>query len=246
MNTSITNYVGLDLGDNHSLLHICDANGNLLEETRLPTTVAAMTQKFEDQPLTRIAMEVGSQSRWVSQLLQNLGHDVIVANAGKLRLIYENPRKSDRVDAEYLAKLGRLDVSLLAPIQHRGMEAQHDLTLLRSRDCLVQTRTKLINHVRGTLKCFGVRVPSCATRNFAQHAETVLPSALETALTPILEVIQDLTNQIRSFDQQLETLCAEKYPETTCLRQIKGVGALTALAYVLTLLRSGTAAQSIG
>jgi transposase len=137
----------------------------------------------------------------VSRLLRGLGHEVVVADARQLRLIYQNPRKNDRVDAEYLAKLVRLDESLLAPIRHRGEEAQQDLAILRSRDILVQVRTKLINHTRGLIKSFGARVPSCSAANFARRATAELPDNLRPALEPVLTTIQDLTTRIRAIDQ---------------------------------------------
>lgn len=235
MNKDITKFVGIDLGDKTSLIHIRDQDGEFVEETRLPTTAATLEREFSRQPQMRIALEVGAHSRWVSRLLRRYGHDVVVADARKLRLIYENPRKSDRVDAEYLAKLVRLDVSLLAPITHRGETAQQHLALLRSRDSLVQARTKLVNHARGMVKSFGARLPSCSTESFARKARPALPESLRPALEPVLESIQELTDRIRDYDQEIERLCDQVYPETVGMRQIKGVGPVTALAFVLTL-----------
>lgn len=235
MNEHNIKYVGIDLGDRTSMIHILDEAGEFFEETRLPTTAPALKMKFGNQPPLQIAMEVGSQSRWVSRTLSEMGHDVIVADARKLRLIYQNPRKSDSVDAEYLARLVRLDIKLLSPVKHRSETAQQDLVILRSRDILVRARTKLINHVRGILKSFGVRLPSCSTNNFAKRAKPELPDSLRIALEGVLEMIQDLTLQIRAYDQEIERLCQEKYPETKSMRQIKGVGPLTSLAFILTL-----------
>jgi len=235
MNKDNTKYVGIDLGDKTSLIHIRNGAGEFVEEIRIPTTVKAMKRVFGQQEPEKIAIEVGSHSRWVSRLLRSYGHEVVVADARKLRLIYENPRKSDRVDAEYLAKLLRLDASLLSPIIHRGDEAQQHLAILRSRDSLVQARTQLVNHARGIVKSFGYRLPSCSTKSFATKARPALPESLRPALGPILESIQQISEHIRKYDQEIERLCQEVYPETINMRQIKGVGALTALAYVLTL-----------
>ena len=235
MNKNNIKYVGIDLGDRTSMIHVLDEEGEFFEETRLPTTAPAMKMKFGNQPPLQIAMEVGSQSRWVSRTLIEMGHDVIVADARKLRLIYQNPRKSDSVDAEYLARLVRLDTKLLSPVKHRSETAQQDLAILRSRDILVRARTKLINHVRGILKSFEVRVPSCSTNNFPKRAKPELPDSLRLALESVLEVIQDLSVRIRTYDQEIERLCQEKYPETESMRQIKGVGPLTSLAFILTL-----------
>ena len=235
MNKDNTKYVGIDLGDKTSLIHVRNSAGEFIEETRIPTTVKAMEREFGQREPMQIAIEVGGHSRWVSRLLRGYGHEVVVADARKLRLIYENPRKSDRVDAEYLAKLLRLDASLLSPVLHRGDEAQQHLAILRSRDSLVQARTQLVNHARGIVKSFGYRLPSCSTKSFATKARPTLPESLRPALEPILESIQHISEHIRKYDQEIERLCQETYPETINMRQIKGVGPLTALAYVLTL-----------
>lgn len=113
-------FVGLDLGDRHSYLVLLDSAGELVEETRLPSTRAALQRRFTALPPSRVAMEVGAQSRWASDLLRQLGHEVLVANARKLRAIYDNPHKSDRADAETLARLVRMDPKLLSPIHHRS------------------------------------------------------------------------------------------------------------------------------
>jgi transposase len=235
MSKNIMIFVGLDLGDRRSDLVVVGDQGELVEESRVPTTPTALERKFSALPHSRIALEVGPHSRWASQLLGRLGHEVLVANARKVRAIYANPRKGDRSDAQTLARLARLDPALLSPIRHRSAQAQADLAILRSRDALVRSRTLLINHVRGTVKSCGVRLPSCSAECFPSRATTGLPESLAPTLLPLLETIAGLTRQIRTYDRQIEGLCRSRYPETQGLREIGGVGALTALGYVLTL-----------
>jgi transposase len=161
---------------------------------------------------------------------------VLVANPRKLRLIYTNKRKSDELDAENLARLARLDPKLLYPVNHRGEDSQAHLAIIRSREALVTARTKLVNHVRGALKSFGARLPKkCPAVSFHKKAPTHIPQVLWPALGPLLEMISSLTERIRDYDRQLETICEEHYPQTKLLRQVEGVGALTALTFVLTL-----------
>jgi transposase len=162
-----TPFIGLDLGDKHSHVVILDQEGELIEESRLPTAKAAFQRKFSTVRPCKVAMEVGAHSRWASHLLKELGHDVLVANARKLRAIYSNPRKGDRADAETLARLARLDPELLSPIHHRSPKAQADLAILRSRDAVVRSRSLLINHARSIVKSFGARLPSCSANSFA-------------------------------------------------------------------------------
>jgi transposase len=118
-----TVFIGIDLGDKYSAVVILDQDREVIEESRIPTTQKAFSRKFRSIPSSRIAMEVGAHSHWASQTLKDLGHEVIVADARKLRLIYENLRKDDKVDAEYLARLARPDPRLLSPVFHRGKEA---------------------------------------------------------------------------------------------------------------------------
>src|SRR5712692_9001369 len=155
--------VGLDLGDRFSQVLVIDAKGRVVEEGRVATREEALRERFSGCAPMLIALETGTHSPWVSRVLRECGHEVLVANSRKLRLIYENPSKDDRVDALYLARLARVEPALLSPVQHRGASVQKDLALLRSRDALVAARTQLINHVRGLVKSVGSRLPACST-----------------------------------------------------------------------------------
>ena len=228
---------GLDLGDKYSHLCLIDTqSGEVREEGRLRTTPEAFRRRFdsEQQPL-RIAIEAGTHSPWVSRVLEECGHEVLVANPRKVRLIYTNKRKTDEIDAENLARLARLDPKLLYPLKHRGEDSQAHLAIIRSREALVGARTQLVNHIRGAVKSFGARLPKCPAVSFHKKAAAHIPETLWPALEPLLETIGSLTQRIREHDQQLETSCQEHYPETDLLRQVEGVGTLTALTFVLTL-----------
>jgi transposase len=228
---------GLDLGDSYSYLCLIDTgSGEVVEEGRLRTTPEAFRRRFaSEQPPMRIAIETGTHSPWVSRLLEECGHEVLVANARKLRLIYANKGKTDEVDAENLARLARVDPKLLYPLKHRGEDSQAHMAIIRSREALVGSRTQLVNHVRGAVKSFGARLPKCPARSFHKRAAEHIPEALGPALEPILEQIGSLTERICQYDRKLETVCEEHYPETQLLRQVEGIGPLTALTFVLTL-----------
>ncbi len=227
--------VGLDLGDRWSHFAALDGSGVKLEEGRLRTSEAALREHFSQQPPMRVALETGTHSPWVSRVLEDCGHEVLVANSRKLRLIYENASKDDRVDAMYLARLARVEPELLSPVQHRGSRAQKDLALLRSRDALVSARTLLINHVRGLVKSLGERLPACSTGSFSKAVSGQIPESLKPGLLPVIEQIASLSAQIKAVDQQILVLADEGYPQTKLLRQVKGVGPITSLAFVLTL-----------
>jgi transposase len=227
---------GLDLGDKYSYLCLIDQqSGEVIEEGRLRTTPEALRRRFASERPLRIAVETGTHSPWVSRLLEECGHEVLVANARRLRLIYSNKRKTDQIDAENLARLARLDPKLLYPVRHRGEDSQAHMTLIRSRQALIACRTQLVNHVRGAVKSFGARLPKCPARSFHNRAQEHLPQALRPALEPVLEQIASLTERIRDYDRRLVAISLEHYPETALLRQVEGIGPLTALTFVLTV-----------
>src|SRR5687767_4227797 len=221
---------GLDIGDKYSYLCLIDQeSGEVVEEGRLRTTPEALRRRFGSEQPMRIAIEAGTHSPWVSRVLEECGHEVLVANARKLRLIYANKRKTDEVDAENLARLARLDPKLLYPLKHRGEDSQAHMAIIRSRQALVGARTQLVNHLRGAVKSFGVRLPKCPARSFHKRASEHIPEALMPALEPVLEQIASLTQRIRDYENQLETISKERYPQTELLRQVEGIGPLTAL-----------------
>jgi transposase len=237
--------IGLDLGDRRSTYSILTAAARVAARGQVPTDRAGILEWLRPYRNARVILEVGSHSPWVSRLISELGHTAIVANARKVKAISAGTRKSDAVDAETLARLGRLDPALLAPITHRGLTAQVDLAQLRARDALVRARTLLINHVRGALKAVGHRVTAAVSSGtFARKVAPTLPDPLEPALRGVLATIGVLTDQIAAMERTLERLAQHRYPETGGLRQVTGVGLLTALSFVLTLEDPARFAQS--
>ena len=235
MREDSTRTIGLDLGDRWT--HFCelDAAGAVVERGRVRTSRGALEKRFGGQTRCRGALEGGAASPWVSRLLEERGHEVVVANPRQVRLITQSDRKSDRQDAELLARLARTDPGLLAPVRHRDAQAQADRSLLTAREAAVASRTLLVNHVRGVVKSFGERLPACSTASFPRKVEDGLPAALRPALEPLLHQIAALTKTIRGYDRAVEEVSTQRYPVTAHLRQIRGVGPLTALAYVLAI-----------
>jgi transposase len=235
MGESITVFVGCDVGDKFTDVCILDQHGAVVQNTRVRTTRRSLERHLAGLGRARVVLEVGTHSRWIAAALAEAGHEVVVANARQVQLIWKRPRKTDQSDARLLARMGRVDVALLSPVHHRSYEAHADLACLRARDQLVGARTKLVNHVRGALKPFGLRVQDCSTQAFADAAQELLPAELFAALGPMLEVIRLLNAQIAAHDKQIEQLATAVYPESKRCTQIFGVGNLTALAFMLTL-----------
>jgi transposase len=204
----------------------------ILEEGVVMTSEKALRRKFEGMEPTLVAFEVGTHSRWISQLLKSLGHEVIVANARKVRLICASEIKNDKVDARVLARLARADPNLLYPIEHRGEQAQEHLAVVHGRDVLIKVRTQLINHVRGKAKSFGRRLTKCDADYFHLRIPDEIPKGLRLALQPLILQVCSLTEQIKAYDKEIERLCAE-YAETELFTSVPGVGPVTALAFAL-------------
>ena len=233
MAKNIIETIGCDLGDKQSELCILLPSGELERPAPVKTTRKAFA-KFFTRPRAHVVIEVGTHSRWVSELLTELGHQVTVANPRRVKLISQSSLKRDKKDAEWLARLGKADVELLAPVRHRGSDAQADLAVTKARDALVRTRTKLVNHARGLVKSFGERLPTCTAESFHRKAKAAIPAALKPALEPVFCVLEHLEQQIDAHDEQIKRL-AKKYPDVDVLAQPKGVGTLTALVFLLTL-----------
>jgi transposase len=226
--------IGVDLGDRSSRYCMLSGEGEILREDQVPTTKAGMTATFGSLGRARIAIEVGTHSPWVSRLLGSLGHEVIVANPRQVKLITESSRKDDRLDAQTLARLARIDPQLLRPIQHRSEKAQTAL-VIRVRAALIAVRTSLVNTARGLAKATGERLPKCDADQMGMLKAESVPAKLRQLLEPQLKEVESLTEKIKDSDRKIEQIAREDYPETTLLQQVGGVGPLIALSFVLTV-----------
>ena len=227
--------IGLDLGDRSSWYCVLDDAGRIQQEQRVRTNAKALREAFGGLPRSRIGLETGTHSPWISRLLGELGHEVVVANARKVRLIGESRKKDDRLDAQTLARLARIDPGLLCPVKHRSAQAQADLTVVRARAALVRARTGLVNSARSLAKSYGERLRGCNVRNMDPEKANVLSPELQRALEPLLAAIASVSEQIAEYNQRIEKLAHHNYPQVALLKQVKGVGTLIALTFVLTL-----------
>ncbi|MEM7517778.1 MAG: IS110 family transposase [Planctomycetota bacterium] len=233
--TDQTLFIGLDVGDRVTHLCALDGERTVVERKKLKTDRGELLEEFSGRSPAKIVLEVGSQSRWMSSLLRECGHEVLVADSRKVRQITKGGRKTDRRDAETLARLLLGMPELLGEVTHRSDEAQAHLALVRARDMLVRTRTGMIQHVRGTLKTIAVKVPSCGTGTFHRVARSYVSTALQPALEPVLDTLTEIEWKIRAFDKQIAELARTTYPAAARLMQIGSVGSLTSLAFVLTI-----------
>jgi transposase len=227
--------VGVDLGDKWSNFCILDLDGEKLTEGELRTTQQGFAEFFQSLAAARVVMEVGTHSAWVQDVVAGCGHEVLVANPRQMEGPKKRKRKNDRIDAHKLARVGRMDPQSLFPINHRSVEVRQDLVAVRARDAVVAVRRDLINAARGLVKSLGGRLPMCSSQSFPHKVEEALPSEVREVLLPLVQLVGTLSSCIKAYDETIEDLGSEKYPHTKLLRQVKGVGPITALAYVLTL-----------
>ena len=211
--------IGMDLGDRTSRYCILGSEGEILREGQVQTSKAGMMETFGSLGRARIAIEVGT----------------IVANPRQVKLITESSRKDDRLDAQTLARLARIDPQLLRPIQHRSEVAQTALTVIRVRAALIAVRTSLVNTARGLAKAMGERLPKCDADQMGVLRAESLPPKLRQLLEPLLKEVESLTEKIKDSDREIEQIARKDYPETALLQQVGGVGPLIALTFVLTI-----------
>ena len=229
--TQIT--IGLDLGDRRHTYYVLDGAGKMAREGSLGNTREPLATMARSYPGATVVMEAGTHSPWVSRFLQELGLRVIVANPRKTRAIYQNERKSDRHDAMMLARLARMDPTLLHPVEHGSQEAQQDMLQLKLRDSLVRARVALINAVRFTLKSLGYPVSNPSSERFHKLVLSEVPESIGEMIAHNVAAIAEVTQRIKALDVSISRLAAERYPETIYLQQVSGVGPITSLYFVL-------------
>jgi transposase len=227
--------IGMDLGDKKNVVCVLNSTGDKIDSCSIVNTAKSIRKYFSKYTKSTAIVEAGTHSPWISRLLEQMGFKVIVANARKLRFIWQTTNKSDQRDAEMLAEVGQLKPKLLYPIEHRGEQAQVDLALIKARDILVKTRTCLINHVRCTVKSLGERIPVCGSATFHKKAKKHLSEILKEALSPIVKQIEMLSGSIKGYDCQIIKVSQARYPAAQSVGQIPGVGPVTSLAFILTL-----------
>lgn len=232
--------IGVDIGDRISWWCALNADGEVVAEDAVGTEPVAVEYFFRRLPASLVALEVGTHSPWMSRLLEGLGHEVIVANARKVKLISANSRKNDRMDAEFLARLARADRKLLAPLRHRGERAQADLLTVRVRAQMVELRTQAVNAARGLVKSLGQRLPKCDAHSMSREEAQGLTPEIRPQVERLLRIVEELNQEIAASDKEIQTISGERYArETQQLQQVVGVGPVTALTFVLTLDDAG-------
>ena len=202
---------------------------------KIPNTPKGLTEFFDKvsvPPETiTIALETGTHSAWISRQLEERGYEVIVAHARDLAFIYKGDKKSDRIDAEKLARVARADKKLLHPVKLMDVKRQEDLLTIKARDLLVKEKTCIINAIRGFLRSLGIDDTQYSSETINQIYDE-LPKKLKQNLRGLFETLTSINTNIKNYDKRIAKI-SKDYPETETLQQIKGVGPLIALSFAL-------------
>jgi transposase len=227
--------IGLDVGDRSTHVCVLDGDRKVVYRGRCATRRADVLQQLEAFAGARVVLEAGSQSPWLAAALRAQGFAVQVADPRRVALISKDPRKTDRRDAEMLARLGSGCPELLGQIHHRDEQTQADLAVLRARDLAVRMRTRIVQQVRGLAKAFGYRLPSGSPEAFGRRVREQIPELLRAAVLPLLELLERLQATIDGYDRGLTELARTRYPAAAALQEPDGVGPVTSVAFVLTV-----------
>jgi transposase len=243
----------MDLSDRTAEICVLDLNGGepIRRET-LELEPDAVRAYFAAEPVSRVVMEAGTHSPWLSRLIEELGHEVRVGDPRRLKLVTENVQKSDIVDAELLGRLGRVeDLELIRTVSHRPEQMQADYVFATARDLLVKIRTMLVNYARGVVKTMGGRLPSSSTASFARNEAVIeaIPELLRPALQGVMAGIAHISRLIADYDKAIERLLQKRYAEESAiLQQVPGVGPITALCFICVIQSPGRfeSSRSVG
>ena len=228
-------YGAIDLHKVRSWIRIVDAEGRPVLETRITTSRAEFTRVLGARPPMRVVVESSTESEWVAQTLEALGHDVIVADPNYVAMYGTRDRKvkTDRRDVTALAEACRTGVYRRA---HRVGTAARDLRrTLRVRTQLVRVRTSAICLVRSMLRQEGLRLRSGNAETILRRLDQLtVPAELVMILTPLRALLAHVNAELHALEQTLTT-AARHDPRVQRLMTAPGVGPLVALHFVAVL-----------
>ena len=230
--------IGLDLAHESSVFCHLSRDGKILEKGRIPMTRPEMRKAFEARPRSTVLMEACTPSSWVATLLEEIGHDVVVCNPRRLKVISSSSFKTDELDARALARIARMrqfEPDCVVVTTVRARETLLARSILSGREQLMRMRTGLISHVRNVLVADAVPKPKCDADDFATTMRRLkLPADVWSVIEPLVETIEVINGKIKGMEAQIKGLLKEMEVARRW-NDIPGVGRLTMLAFALTI-----------
>ncbi len=229
-------HIGIDLHKRNSQICILTADGELLEQ-RIGTSRERFARVLGRRAQARILIEASTESEWVARCLEQLGHQVVVADPNYAPMYAQRSRKvkTDRRDARALAEACRLGA--YRPAHRVSDEQRHVRSQVAVREALVQTRTRYICLAGALLRREGIHIASGGAETFAARvARSTLSATLQHEIAPLLAMLTTLNTHIQSASAQIEQLVAND-PNAHRLSTVPGVGPVTAATFVATIDR---------
>ncbi len=225
-------YAAIDLHTAQSQIRIVGEDGQVIEDRRVPTTRERLAAVFAQRDRLRVLVEASTESEWVAEHLEALGHEVIVADPNYVLMYARRSRriKTDKRDVAALAEACRLGI--YRPTHRRSREHRRLRRQLRVRDHLIRVRTKTINFLRAQLRAEGVRLrPGEAETISLRTNQADLPAELRADVEPLLAFLTNVTNIIKSTEAPLIRR-SHATPIAQRLMTTPGVGPMTALTFI--------------
>jgi transposase len=224
-------YGAIDLHSRRSQIRIVDAEGTVVLDRRIDTTRAAFATTFGGRAPMRLLLEASTESEWVAQCLEGLGHSVIIGDPNYTLMYGQRTRriKTDKRDAAALAEACRLGIyrpaHRVSPAQWR--ERQHQAV----RSQLIRQRTALINLTRALLRQEGYRLPGGTADHMSARLDRLaLAGPITEVLAPLRAQMAALTATLRTMETALEAR-AYADPIVVQLMTAPGVGPVVALNF---------------
>jgi transposase len=225
--------IGIDLHKRESQLSIIDEHGRV-SERRIVTSRDRFTAVFGNRAKARILLGASTQSEWVAQHLESLGHEVIVAdpNYGPMYASRTRRVKTDKRDARALAEA--LRVGAYRPAHRVSPHRRHVRAELAVREALIRTRTRYVSIAKAFVRRDGLRVRGSESEKVAQRiAELDLSDTLAGELLPLFQVLRAVNEQIEAADRRIAQL-VKNDREVALLATAPSIGPITASAVVAT------------
>jgi len=241
-------YIGLDVADKSSYVYVLNARGLRVENREIPTDKDSYRQYFGSWAKKRatVAVEAGGNSRWIHDVLTRLGLGVYIVNPNKVKLIAKSKKKTDKIDASFLAKLLRID-ELPERVHVAEGESRALRDLLRSRYHLIKSTTGLMNHLRGMLRQEGIKLKARAFHDGSVFVGLQENRSVPAHLRPILESYERSIAELKKQRKELDEVIADyRNKDIALLKSIPGVGEIaskTIYAAVSTIKRFKRAKQ---
>ena len=231
-------FVGLDVHQRSSAVCILDGNGKAVKRVQIRGHCSKVVEMLEAlRHRFAVCYEASCGYGWLYDRLRRVAARVVVAHPGHLRLIFRSKKKSDRVDAEKLAKLLFLDE--VPTVYVPSIDVRSWRKLIEFRHRLVGKRTRVKNGLRALLRGHGVmalsgrRLWTVKGRSWLGEVEFPTPqAALQRDL--LLDELASYDAQLVRVEKELNAI-AREHPGVYLLETIPGVGPRTAeavMAYI--------------